>query len=355
MEEYTSALPMKNALPSVPARWELYRLLAEPARLRLLALASEDELAVGELAELLGEVQPNVSRHVAPLRQAGLVSVRRQGTWTLVRLADRAGEDPVVADALRAGRDLCVRDGSLGRVPEVLRARERATREFFARPGRNGAQPGPPSELAAYLAALAPLLSRRTLAVDAGAGDGRLLEVLAPVFERVVAVDRSSSQLMLCRERIAQRGFGNVTVVEGELDGAELRRAVTKLGDGGADVVVAARVLHHAPRPADTVRHLAALARPGGAVVVVDYEPHADEAMRDQQADLWLGFESSELQRFAREAGLEDVRHHRVPPAWRGTGPDRHVPWQIVTGRAPAQRDDGATARGVNTTARGRT
>jgi DNA-binding transcriptional ArsR family regulator len=60
-------------------RWELYRVLAEPVRLRLLALASEEELAVGELAGLLGESQPNVSRHLTPLKQAGLVLVRRGG------------------------------------------------------------------------------------------------------------------------------------------------------------------------------------------------------------------------------------------------------------------------------------
>src|SRR6478609_4745457 len=87
-------------------RWDLYRVLAEPVRLRLLALAAEEELAIGELAELLGESQPNVSRHTAPLKQGGLVSMRRQGTRTLVRLRDEAARDPVVADALTSGRAL---------------------------------------------------------------------------------------------------------------------------------------------------------------------------------------------------------------------------------------------------------
>src|ERR1700709_1972574 len=49
-------------------RWDLYRTLAEPLRLRLLALVGEEELAVGELAELLKESQPNVSRAWTPLR-----------------------------------------------------------------------------------------------------------------------------------------------------------------------------------------------------------------------------------------------------------------------------------------------
>ena len=58
-------------------RWELYRLLGEPRRLRLLGLTSEDELSIGELAELTGEAQPNVSKHLKQLREAGLVSASR--------------------------------------------------------------------------------------------------------------------------------------------------------------------------------------------------------------------------------------------------------------------------------------
>ena len=61
---------------SESSRWELYRVLGEPVRLQLLALSAEEELTIGELASLVGESQPNVSRHVAALRQAGLVQVR---------------------------------------------------------------------------------------------------------------------------------------------------------------------------------------------------------------------------------------------------------------------------------------
>lgn len=320
---------------TTPARWELYRLLAEPVRLRLMALAAEEELAVGELAELLGEVQPNVSKHLAPLRQAGVLRVRRQGTWTLVRLDESFARDPVVADALHTGKVLCERDGSLGRVADVVRAREKNTREFFSRLGRdarNGASAGAPSELAAYLMALAPHMAKRGLAVDAGTGDGRLLEVLAPLFERVVAVDRSGAQLSLCAERVSERGFKNVELIEGELDGREATKAV---GRAGADVVVASRVLHHAPRPGEMVRQLAMLTAPGGRVVVIDYERHEDESLRSQQADLWLGFEAAELQGYAREAGLTDLQSTKIPGVWCGTGHDRHIPWQVMAASRP--------------------
>ena len=118
-------------------RWELYRVLSEPVRLRLLALAAEEELSIGELAELLAESQPNVSRHATALRAAGLLRDRKEGTRTLVRLSPEVVADPVVADALASGKALCERDGSLQRVAQVLRAREAAAHEFFARPGRD--------------------------------------------------------------------------------------------------------------------------------------------------------------------------------------------------------------------------
>jgi ArsR family transcriptional regulator len=314
----SSAAPLSNA------RWELYRVLAEPIRLRLLALAAEEELSIGELAEVLGEGQPNVSRHAAALRQAGLLGDRREGTRTLVRLAPDAAKDAVVADALASGRALCDAEGSLARVAKVVAAREAAAHEFFARPAKAKVDALPP-ELGAYLAAIAPLLPARSLAVDAGTGDGRLLEVLAPVYERVVGIDRSEAQLALARERVDARGYRNVTLLQADLDGKEVRKAVGH----GADAVFASRVLHHAPQPAKVVAQLAALCAPTGALVILDYARHDDEAMREQ-ADAWLGFEPAELRRFARSAGLDDAHVTAIPAPLCGDGPDKHLPWQVL-------------------------
>jgi ArsR family transcriptional regulator len=318
-------------------RWELYRILAEPVRLRLLALASEEELAVGELAALLGESQPNVSRHIGPLKGAGLVLVRREGTRALVRLAEAAAVDPVVADALASGRALCEADGSLARIADVLRERDRVTREFFAQEKQDkngGAATDGAGANAAYVAALARLLPHRALAVDAGTGDGALLDVLAPAFTRVVAVDRSDAQLERARARVSRHGHPNVKLLKAELSAPELREHVGE----GADAVFASRLLHHAPRPADLLRQLAKLARapkkdaPGGAVVVLDYARHDDESMRDE-ADVWLGFEPGELRRLAKDAGLEDIEVAKLPSAWCGKGKDSHLPWQVMVAR----------------------
>src|SRR3954468_16716194 len=101
-------------LVSASARVELFRLLGDEDRLRLLALCAEDELTVGELATLLGESQPQVTKKSQPLREVGLLAARKDGTRTLLR--SQLEVDPVLAAALDEGRLLCSKDGSLSRV-----------------------------------------------------------------------------------------------------------------------------------------------------------------------------------------------------------------------------------------------
>src|SRR5450432_482097 len=130
------ALPAAKASKATP-RSELFRLFAEEGRLQVLALCAESELSVGELSSLLRDSQPQLSRKVAALREA-----RRDGTHTWVKLSPT--QDVVVTEAIAEGRRLCLKDGSLVRLPKVLAAREEPGLKLFE---ANGAQPKsvPPS------------------------------------------------------------------------------------------------------------------------------------------------------------------------------------------------------------------
>ena len=66
----------------------LFQALADPTRLGLLLALQRGETAVGELAGLLNQPQSTVSRHLATLRHAGLVTTRRDGPRVQYRLAD---------------------------------------------------------------------------------------------------------------------------------------------------------------------------------------------------------------------------------------------------------------------------
>jgi ArsR family transcriptional regulator len=68
----------------------LFHALAEPSRVRILALLRSMELAVGEIAQVLGQSQPRVSHHVRVLDEAGLIERRKEGSWVYLRLTEAA-------------------------------------------------------------------------------------------------------------------------------------------------------------------------------------------------------------------------------------------------------------------------
>ena len=75
-----------------------FQALADPTRLRIVALLRLMELSVGELAQVLGQSQPRVSRHLKILADAGVLERRKEGSWVFLTLADaRAGRADVRA------------------------------------------------------------------------------------------------------------------------------------------------------------------------------------------------------------------------------------------------------------------
>ena len=66
--------------------------LSDRTRLRLLNLMQEDELCVCYFPEIIGTNQPKISRHLAYLRKAGLVSVRREWKWAHYRIVEPQNE-----------------------------------------------------------------------------------------------------------------------------------------------------------------------------------------------------------------------------------------------------------------------
>jgi ArsR family transcriptional regulator len=77
----------------------LFLALADKTRLRLLNLMREDEICVCFFTEALGESQPKISRHLAYLRNSGIVSARREGKWMNYKI--EMPENPFAAKLLQ--------------------------------------------------------------------------------------------------------------------------------------------------------------------------------------------------------------------------------------------------------------
>lgn len=323
-------------------RADLFRLLGDEARLQVLALCAEEPLTVSELAELLHDSQPQLTRKTQPLRQAGLLAARKDGTRTY--LSTVVGRDPVIAAALDEGRRLCRKDKSLARLPRVLLDREERSRHFFDQ-ARATPTTLPTTGALAFLPMIRPLLGPRAegLCVDVGAGDGALLPVLSPLFSRVFAVDRSPARLAACARVVADHALANVRLLEGDAAAPAVYENVFL--QGGASVVVVARTLHHVARPAELLAACARLLKDDGVLLVVDYLPHDDESLREQ-GDVWLGFAPAVLARHVEDAGLTVVGSGPMPAAPGHA--DSHLDWQWTAVTRPDLPEP--LARGPRTT-----
>lgn len=274
-----------------------FRALSDPTRLLLLGVLLDEELTVGELAEVSKSRQPSVSRHLAGLREAGLVVARRQGAMTFYRAN---AQEALVTGPLREEiLPLAQEPAIAGRVERVLERRRARAHAFFDE--RAAGWDALRAELlsdSAVFSSLLPLVPRGLSVVDIGTGTGGMLPYLAEFAQRIVGIDHSAQMLRHARTRARRLGLSNV----------EFHRAdVSKLPLPGDtfDAAFAVLVLHHAPKPAIAVREMARIVKPGGQVIVLDLCAHGQEWLRSEQADLWLGFTNEEVDALLAQPSLE--------------------------------------------------
>ena len=306
-----------------------FRALAEETRVTLLAALLEEELSVGELSDVVQAAQPGVSRHLQALREAGLVSSRKEGTTTFYRLVP---DDPLLDGPFGADLRRLRNERSFAtRVDKAVARRRQKTRDFFDQAEDWDTLRGELFSDAAGMGALLPLLPTRLRVADIGTGTGGMLPFLAEIASEIVAVDLSKEMLRRARERARSLGLSNVEFLQGDL-------AALPLADGSVAAAFAALVLHHATHPLAAVREMARVVAPGGVVVVLDLLAHGQEWLREEQADLWLGFDKDEMSSLLTKAGLDDVRVRIVSRAPVRRGNAQALELFVASGRVPAAR-----------------
>jgi ubiquinone/menaquinone biosynthesis C-methylase UbiE len=279
----------------------IFRALADSTRLRILALLRAMELSVGELAQVLGQSQPRVSRHVKILCDAGLAERRKEGSWVFVALGEGDRTAPVFAalDAWREPDHWAVADEA--RLAAVRADRASAANEWFeAHAGDWDAIRSlhvAESEVEAEMARVLGDASLGAL-IDIGTGTGRMLELFAPRAESALGIDRSSEMLRLARAKLA------------EVANAELRQAdlyALPVQDGGVDTAILHHVLHFAQQPGAAIAEAARVLGPGGRLLIVDFAPHEREELRTQNAHARLGFSDEQMLGWFEAQGLSPV------------------------------------------------
>lgn len=286
---------------------DTFKALADPCRTRLTAVLLAGEFTVQELTRIMGMGQSRVSRHLKILTEAGVLSVKRQGTWSYYR----AGEENRFFSAIRPAFEreldsLPERNRDLAAVAKVLEERRRRSQEFFDLHARQWDDlvrtllPVPE-----YRQRLLDLVPEGASVLEIGIGTGGLLTELIARASRVIGVDHSPAMLEEARRRLDDKGIEGIELRLGEM-------SHLPLPDASVECVVANMVLHHAADPPAVLAETRRVLAPGGTLLLADLARHEREVAREQLADQWLGFEEGELTEWFARADFAEVIIERI-------------------------------------------
>jgi ArsR family transcriptional regulator len=283
---------------------DVFRALADPTRLRVMNLLRAMELSVGELAQVLGQSQPRVSRHVKILADAGLAERRKEGSWVFLGLGPDAQVVPIMRaiDALQAesGPDhWFIADSA--RLAAVRADRAAAAERWFA----DHADEWDAIRTLHIAETEVEAAMERALAdapvgrlVDIGTGTGRMLSLFGGTAAHAIGIDRSPEMLRLARVNLAATGLEKIDLRQGDF-------GALPLPSDQADTVILHQVLHYAHQPAAVIAEAARLLDHRGRLLIADFAPHHHEALRDSHAHVRLGFGDEQMAAWMTAANLE--------------------------------------------------
>jgi ubiquinone/menaquinone biosynthesis C-methylase UbiE len=275
--------------------------LAEPTRLRIVAMLGRGELTVSELVHILGQSQPRVSRHLKLLTDAGLAERLPEGAFVFYRLTESGGARRLaeVASELVPDDDpVLTRDSA--RLGTIKAARAEAAQAYFERVAEDWDRirefhlaDHEVESAMRKMAGSGPI----ELMIDVGVGTGRMLELFGERLAKGIGVDINHSMLNVARLNLEKAGLTQCSVRHADVGALPFENDV-------ADLVTVHQVLHYLDDPALAVAECGRVLQPGGKLMIVDFAPHQLETMREDHYHRRLGFSDEEMAGWIERAGL---------------------------------------------------
>src|SRR6478672_6474395 len=218
------------------------------------------ELSVGELAQILGQSQPRVSRHLKILADAGVLDRRKEGSWVFLTLADaeRVESSFGLIDNWADPSTQLSFASDAARTESIRAERAQAANRYFAGHAEVWDQIRSLHVAESEVErAIDAALGGHPLGrlVDVGTGTGRMIELFGPRAAHAMGIDRSSEMLRLARVKLEAAGIQS-SLRQGDM-------YALPLADHSADSVIIHQVLHYAHSPAAAIAEAARVLAPG--------------------------------------------------------------------------------------------
>ena len=290
----------------------IFRALADPTRLRIVLLLQKMELAVGELAQILDQSQPRISRHIRILDEAGLAERRKEGSWVFLKPGP-ASELEILGRIFRSDKvaksEQAMQDQAQLSLVRKARA-EMAERYFSAHAEEWDAIRSLHLPEAEVERAMLALLKDAQLGkmLDIGTGTGRMGELFGPSARSIIALDKSPEMLRLARAKLleSEAVTGSALVQKTELKQGDFNQLPVE--SCAVDSVILHQVLHYAQHPEAVLVEVSRVLKSNGFVLIADFAAHDREDLRTEHAHARLGFSDDSMKRWLIASKLELVQ-----------------------------------------------
>ncbi|KAK2836059.1 hypothetical protein FQN49_006722 [Arthroderma sp. PD_2] len=169
--------------------------------------------------------------------------------------------------------------------------------------------------------------------MDYACGEGYISRFFTAYFSKCIGVDVAPGMVERFNQTARKEGFPETQLyaVEGNLTESEGTPSIAKEEFFNFDLIIIAMALHHIAEPQELINRLVERLRPGGAVVVVDWEKEVDSKINPAGADhpaahtvAHVGFDKEEMNGIFSKAGCQDSDYTLmkeqmvVPASWGG-------------------------------------
>jgi ArsR family transcriptional regulator len=275
-------------------------------------LLAHCDLTVSELAQILGQSQPRVSRHLKLLTDVGLAYRYQEGSWAFYRLAESALQAEVVTTLVSwipEGDSVVTADRR--RLDRVREARSAVAADYFRRTAAHWDRiRGLYVDEQQVEQAMLTIVGEDPIGdlLDLGTGTGRVLEIFSAHIRRGLGIDLSREMLAVARAKLDHAGTRNCLVRQGDIYNLAV-------ADASADLVTLHQILHYLHDPASAITEAARTLRRNGRMIIVDFAPHDCEFLRSEYAHRRLGLGDEEVKHWCASAGLSDVAVQHLQPS----------------------------------------
>ena len=274
-----------------------FKALSDNTRLRLLYVLQQYELHVNEIVLVVDMIQSGVSRHLKILLDSGLLTSRRDGSFTYYS----AAKNDTTISLIRLvennldHKDITRRD--LEKSREMIKIRQNRTKRFFK--------------------IIAPQWDRLKKEVfgnfdlnsmikekvgfkgkiaDLGCGTGELIERLSKeTSHNFIGIDYSPEMLEQARLRLS--GTNNAELRLGELEHLPMKNEEI-------DTAIMNMVLHHISQPELPIAEAYRVLKPEGLFILSDFQKHDQKNINEIMGGSWFGFEKEKIKTWLTEAGF---------------------------------------------------